>query len=465
MNEIIKDYNPSELLEALENKDVKKLREIIENYNLVDIAETLDDLDNIEEYVFLFHTIPTEYTAEIFSYLDNDTQEDIVNKLTSEELTNMIDNLNSDDIVDVLQELPANLVNRILKVTPLERRATINQLLNYKEDSAGSIMTTEFIMIRENDNKKECIDKIKAQGKKAESISNLFVVDAKRSLKGTINIRDVIYMEDDDVIKDLMETDFVSVNTNTDQEEVAQAFSKYDLTAIPVISSDNRLVGIITIDDVIDVIEEETTEDIHKTANITPLEDEYMKTNSFVLTKNSIFWLIGLMLLSTLTAIILSFFNDALSAIPALSIFIPMLISTAGNAGNQTSAIIVRALGLNEISPKDYIKVASKELLSALMVGLGVALVNFGWILLLNKLNIIEISTNPNECVKIGLLVGVAMLISILVSKFIGASLPLLCKAIKIDPAVVAGPMVTTLVDATSIIIYFLVAKNLFHLI
>jgi len=464
MNDLL-DFNKEEFVNALNNRDVNKIRDIVENYNLVDIAETLNELESITDYMFVFKYIPPEYTADVFAYLDQEKQESLIKLLTGTQLKDLIDNLYSDDLVDFMQEMPANLTTKILQATPKDRRAEINQLLSYEEDTAGSIMTTEFIMLKESMHMKEALAKIKSEAQDAETISYLYVVDNSRVLKGVLRLKDILFMEDNQTIEDIMDTDFTSVFATDDQESVANTFKKYDLNAIPVTTKDFRLVGIVTSDDIIDVIEQEATEDIHMMANINPLEDEYMKTNAFKLALKATPWIILLMLLATFTTLIMNQFEDAMLAVPCLSIFIPMLIGTAGNNGNQSSTLIVRALGLNEITKKDYIRVCLKELLTSLLVGVAVSIVNCLWIYFLGSTGIIDLSASPISPFKLGLVVGSAMLICIIVAKFIGSSIPLLCSALKIDPALLSGPMVTTLVDASSIIIYFVIATKLFGLI
>ncbi len=454
------DYKEEELLEALSKRDIKKIRYIFEECNLVDIANTFNSLENINEYIFIFKIVNPEYTAILFTYLDSDVQEKIVLKLTSDQLGDILENLYTDDVVDFIQEMPANLSSRIIQACSKEQRNMVNQLLSYKEDSAGSIMTTEYIILRENDSMDDALNKIKKNAQEAESLSYLFVTDSQRILKGTITLRDVLAMKDDEKINDVMTKDIVSVYTYTDQEEVAHKMSDYDISVIPVITNDNRLVGIITGDDIIDIIQEETTEDIHLMANVNPLEDEYSKTNAFTLAKNGVGWIVLLMVLSTFTSVIMNSFEEAMVAISSLSIFVPMLIGTAGNAGNQSSAVIIRALGLGDITTKDYIKIATKELLSALMVGLVVAIFDFGWILFISKVGIIEVDSV--YLYKMALLVGCSILLCILFAKFVGSSLPILFQALHLDPALLAGPTTTTLVDACSLIIYFMVAKLIF---
>lgn len=464
--ETIIDYNPEMLLSAVKERSVIKVRRIFENFNIVDIADTIsNDIDSIQDFLFIYKTVDPEYTSEAFTYFDSEVQEKIIGFLTSEQISTVLENQYNDDIVDFIQEMPANLTTKILKATPSDRRAQINQLLNYKEDSAGSIMTTEFIALKEMDTMRTAIDKVKKFGKKAETISYLFVINEKRVLKGTIRLKDLIFMEEDQVISDIMETDFVSAFTNDDQEEVAMKVQKYDLNAIPVTTTDGRLVGIITADDILDVIQEEATEDIHMMANVRPLEDEYTKTSIFELAKKGVVWIVILMISSTFTSFIMNSYEDAMIVVPCLSIFVPMLIGTAGNAGNQSVTLVIRALSLGEIETKDYLKVVAKELGVALIVGIVVAIVNFGWINLLDAIGLIDLSASNISALSLGLLVAAAMFLSILISKLLGASFPLLIKKLKIDPALLAGPLLTTCVDAISLLVYFLLATQIFRLL
>lgn len=461
---IIEELTKEILFNCINNKNKEELLYIFDNFNNVDIAELLDEYEDINGFLFVFKIAPNAYSAEVFAYLSNDVQENIINAISGDQLESLIEYAYNDDIVDVVQELPSNLVTKVLEAAPKERRVVLNQLLNYKEDSAGAIMTTEFVMLRENDDIDLALSKLKKAAKRVESLSNLFVVDEKRFLKGTITLKDLFTLEDKKIVKDIMETDFISCNVNTDQEDVANEFKKYDISSMPVVNSEGCLIGIITVDDIIDVIEEETTEDIHKMASITPLEEEYLRTSPWEIAKKGVLWLVMLMLLGTFTSLIMSSFDNALAIIPCLSFFVPMLIDTAGNAGNQSSALIIRGIALSEVETKDYLRVVGKELTASLIVGGVVSIANFLWILLITSIGIVDISASSLPPLILAALVAISMFTSIVVSKFLGSSLPILCKVFKIDPAMLAGPMVTTLVDASSLIIYFLIAKLLFKL-
>lgn len=465
MEELQVGYQPELLLDALKERSVLKIRQIFENFNIVDIADTINQMEDIQSFLFIYKTVAPEYTAEAFTYLDSSVKERIIEILTSEQISNILANQYSDDIVDFIQEMPANLTTKILAATPKVRRNQINQLLNYHEDSAGSIMTTEFIALKEQDTMETALAKVRKFGRKAETISYLFVIDEKRILKGTLRLKEIFFMDDKEVVSDIMESDFVHVLANDDQEEVAQTFKKYDLNAIPVTTNDGRLVGIITADDIIDVIEEEATEDIHMMANIQPLEYEYSKTSVWSLAKKGVVWIIILMISATFTSFIMNGYENAMIVVPALSIFIPMLIDTAGNAGNQSVTLVIRALSLGEISTRNYLKVISKELGSGILVGLAVAVVNFVWILFLDATKLISLVNSDISPVSLGILVALAMFISIVISKFLGASFPLIIKKLKIDPALLAGPLLTTCIDAISLVIYFLLATQIFQLL
>lgn len=465
MEELQVGYQPELLLDALKERSVLKIRQIFENFNIVDIADTINQMEDIQSFLFIYKTVAPEYTAEAFTYLDSSVKERIIEILTSEQISGILANQYSDDIVDFIQEMPANLTTKILAATPKVRRNQINQLLNYHEDSAGSIMTTEFIALKEQDTMETALAKVRKFGRKAETISYLFVIDEKRILRGTLRLKEIFFMDDKEVVSDVMESDFVHVLANDDQEEVAQTFKKYDLNAIPVTTNDGRLVGIITADDIIDVIEEEATEDIHMMANIQPLENEYSKTSVWSLAKKGVVWIIILMISSTFTSFILNGYENAMIVVPALSIFVPMLIDTAGNAGNQSVTLVIRALSLGEISTRDYLKVVSKELGVAALVGLAVAIVNFVWINLLDAVKLISLANSNISAPVLGALVAAAMFVSIVVSKFLGASFPLIIKKLKIDPALLAGPLLTTCIDAISLVIYFLLATQIFQLL
>jgi magnesium transporter len=450
------------LKEIISKKNVPELRKICDEYNRIDIAEVASLLEETE-LLFIFKTVPTEITAEIFTYLDSEVKEKLVNSLSGEQLGSMLEYVYSDDIVDFIEEMPSNLVKKILKSASKETRTEINQLLNYKPYSAGSLMTTEYIELNSKDTCKQAIEKIRIDGKDAETISYLYIVDDKRKLVGSIYLKAVLLANEIEVISNIMDTDFVSVKTNDDQEEVAAIFKKYDINTIPVTTEDGHLVGIITVDDILDVIEEETTEDIQKMAAVATLDEEYIKTSAFNLARKRIVWLLLLMVSATFTGMIINGYEELLVQLPILSIFVPMLMDTSGNAGSQTSVLVIRALVLNEITTKDYFRVLRKEFYVALMVGLVLAMVVFSWILIQFKIGIIDssLANTLQAQAKVGLTVALTLYCTVICSKLVGATLPILAKKLHLDPALMASALVTTIVDSISLSIYFLIAMSI----
>jgi magnesium transporter len=360
--------------------------------------------------------------------------------------------------------MPSNLVKKILSSASKEMRNDINHLLNYDDNSTGSIMTTEFVELKEKDSVEEAMRKIRKFGKKAETISNLFIVDASRKLVGTIRLKELIFAESSELVENIMESDFASVMTTDDQEKAANTFKKYDLNALPVVTHDERLVGIITADDIIDIIDQEATEDMQKMAAVVPLDDEYLKSGVFNLASKRLVWLFVLMISATLTSFILNSFEATLAIIPTLTIFIPMLLNTAGNSGGQSSTLIVRALAIGEIHTYDYFQIIKKEMGVALIAGAALAAFNFIWILIQIQIGFINISSGAEGWL-IALLVSLTLFTTIFIAKSIGASLPIIAKKVGLDPALMAGPLVSTIVDSVSLMVYFLLATQLFSLI
>ncbi len=459
-----KDYNSQELLDAIKSRNVLLIREIFENYNLIDIAETLNEIADPTELIFIFKTVPPEYTGEVFTYLDNEVQERLIRVLNSEQIGDILENIYTDDIVDFLEEMPSNLMMKILRSADSATRKNINHLLNYKENSAGSLMTTEFVQLKATDTIQEAMHKIRATGKEAETISYLFVIDNSRKLVGTLKLKDLIFAEEGQNINDIMETDIVSVKTTDDQEEVAQKFKRYDLNALPVVTNDERLVGIITVDDIIDVIDQEATEDIQKMAAMQPLQEEYLKLSPFNIAKKRLGWLMILMISATFTGLIINKYEAALVALPALTIFIPMIMDTGGNSGGQASTTVIRSLALGEMSDDSLGKVLIHEMSVALITGLALAIFVFFWILFENLVGIINIgdSTSP---LMLASLVSITLFVTVFLAKSVGATLPILAKKVGLDPALMAQPIVTTIVDALSLMVYFLLVSRVFNLI
>jgi len=431
----------------LEKKYTKFKNEIL-NFEAADIAEILSELSD-ELLIKFFRLLPKDIAADTFSFLEIDNQQTIINSLTAKEAASIIDNMFADDATDLLEEMPANVVQKILSKTTPETRKDINHLLMYPADSAGSIMTVEFMDIKDFMNVKEAINKVKKEAVDKETIDFCYVLDSARKLVGIVSLKQLILATDNTMVKDIMEIDPTVVSTKTDQEEVAHMFKKYDLTTMPVVDSENRLVGIITIDDIVDIIEEETTEDIEKMAAITPTDKPYLKLNLLEIYKSRMPWLLFLMISATFTGKIISSYESALANYAILTVFIPMIMGTGGNAGGQASVTIIRALSLNEVEFKDVLKVLLKECLIGLICGLTLAMCNFIKLIIIDQIS-----------VTFALIVCFALLLTVLFAKIIGAILPILADKIHLDPAVMANPIITTIVDALSLIVYFQIASS-----
>lgn len=441
------------MIENIENlineKNYIKLKKELINLNEIDIAEILEKLNEID-LITIFRLLPKDKAALVFSYLSIENEQIIINALTDREAASIIDNMYADDATDLIDEMPANIVKRLLSITTKETRRDINFLLKYKDDSAGSIMTVEFTDVKANYTIKEAINKIKKEASENESIDFCYVLDNTRKLLGTVSLKSLLLNDDNKLISDIMDNINIQVSTDTDQEIVAQLFKKYDLNVMPVVDSEKKLVGIITIDDIIDIIDEENTEDIEKMAAITPNDRPYNKTGVFQTFKKRIPWLLILMISATFTGKIIQSYESALASYVVLTSFIPMLMDTGGNAGSQASVTIIRSLSLNEINFKDIFKVILKEIRVALLVGITLAIANFFKLLLIDQVSI-----------TIAFIVCLTLMITILCAKVVGSSLPMIAKKIGFDPAVMASPFITTIVDAISLIIYFQIATHL----
>lgn len=413
--------------------------------NEVDIAEWLSSLPDPEDpkILIIFRMLPKELAAEVFAYLAPELQQQIVEGLSDKELANIVSELFLDDTVDFIEEMPASIVKRVLNAAGPQTRGQINQLLMYPEESAGSLMTTEYMTLDDIWPVGRAIDAIRKQSEDKETISTLYVTDKERHLEGVVSLREVLTAQDDQKIGDLMETDIITIHTHDHQEDVAGQFKKYDLLSMPVVDHENRLVGIITIDDVVDVIEEETTEDIYKMAAMAPSESGYMETGVLTLAKNRVLWLIILMVSATFTGIIISRFNEALAANVLLASFIPMLMDTGGNAGSQASVSVIRALTLKEIRFRDIFTILWKEFRVSLLCGVVVAAVNFARVWIMNG--------DP----LVALVVSLTLIVVITAAKLVGCTLPLLADKIGLDPALMASPLITTIVDAVALIVFF----------
>ena len=442
--------NRTTFIELLEKRDFKTLKNTLEIMNAVDIALLLSNLED-KERAFAFRLIPKDKAADVFSNMSNPIQSYLVKIFTEKELRELLDNLYMDDTVDLLEELPANLVTRILHTVSSDKRDLINQLLKFPENSAGSIMTTEYVSLKKTMTIKETMKHIKEVGIHKETIYTCYVLENRR-LIGIVSAKDLMTLDDNTFIQDIMETEIISVGTHTDQEETARLFSKYDLLALPVVDLDNRMVGIITVDDAMDVMVDEATEDISIMGAVNPSQKTYFETSVFSHAKNRFLWLLILMLSSTITGTIITQYENAFAAIPLLVSFIPMLMDTGGNCGSQSSTLIIRGLALDEIRFKDIFRVIFKEFRVALLVSLGLALANGLRIFIMYK------------DLKLAVVIGLSLICTVILSKIIGCILPLFAKKINLDPAIMAAPLITTLVDTCSIIIYFTIATHIFQL-
>lgn len=418
--------------------------------NEVDVAAFLSDEMSDNPYtVLVFRMLPKEQAAEVFAYLEHELQQHIVESITDKELAGIVNELFLDDAVDFIEEMPASIVKRVIKMADADTRKQINQLLMYPDESAGSLMTVEFMEIKKEWNVRRAIDEVRKQCADKESITNLFVTDRQRRLDGIIRFKDVLVAGDDEVIGDLMESDIISVHTHDDQADVADKFKKYDVVSMPVVDTEDRLVGIITIDDVVDVIEEETTEDMYKMAAMAPIEDSYLTSGVFTLAKKRVVWLTILTISATFTGFIIQNYQAALSANVLLASFIPMLMDTSGNAGSQASVSVIRALVLGDVQLRDVLKVLWKEIRVGLLVGLFVALLNFARVAIFN------------QDLLVAFVVGLTVFATVVAAKVVGCLLPLLATKLKLDPALMASPMITTIVDAVALLVYFNVALHL----
>lgn len=446
----MEEMNFDTLMALVEKGDFTLLRNELSEMNEVDIAEFLGELDR-DVMIRVFRILPKDISAEVFSYLESEDQGDIIALISDTEINKLVDDLFLDDVVDLVEEVPANLVTRILRNASPETRKLINTYLNYPEDSAGSIMTNEMVELHDRLTVQEAIDHIRRTGIDKETIYTCYCIDNGRHLKGTIDLSDLVFNDKDALLREIMDDDkqLIFVNTHDDQEQVAEVVKHYDLLAVPVVDNENRLVGIVTIDDILDIIEEETEEDFEKMAALLPSEDEYLKTPVFVLVKNRIGWLLVLMISATLTGSIIQSFEEMLAVITGLTAAIPIITGTGGNAGNQSSTLAIRALALGEIELKDWLKVLFKEIRVALICGLILGAANFARMLILH---------NPGG-MEVYITVSAAMFIAVIMAKMIGCMLPLLAKLLKIDPAVIAGPVISTLVDSLSLLAYFGLAK------
>ncbi len=432
--------------ELLETKQYTKLRQLLAELNDADIAAYMDELDEADE-LKVFRILPKDLAADVFAYLEVENQQMIITSLTDKEAAHVIDNLMADDAVDLLEEMPASVVKKLLANVSAEARRDINHLLRYPEESAGSIMTVEYVDLKESLTVEQAIERIRKVGVDSETINICYVLDAQRRLLGTVALRYLLLSDSDEVIGDIMHENVISINTLMDQEEVAKQFKKYDFISMPVVDNENRLVGIITVDDIVDIMEEETTEDMEKMAAIVPGDKPYIRTSVWENFLKRIPWLLFLMVSSAFTGAILASYENALSVCAALTFFIPMLMGTGGNAGGQASVTVIRGISMGEIEYRDVPSVMWKELRVSVLCGLCLAVANFAKLMLFDKVGLL-----------VALVVSITLLVVVVMAMLLGCVLPVIAKRIGLDPAVMASPFITTIVDALSLLVYFRVA-------
>ena len=448
-----------ELFIMLEQHMIKELRLTLAEMNEYDISEFLGELWEQDQtrMGMVYRLLPKEIAADVFANLEVEEQETIINSVTDSELAAIVEELYVDDAVDMMEELPANVVKRVMRTATPATRNLINQYLKYPENSAGSIMTAEFIDLKKYMSVREAIARIRRIGEDRETIYVCYVTSAKRKLEGVVTVKDLLLSDDDTVIEDIMDTNIIFARTTDDQEDVSEQFSDYDLLAIPVVDKEGCLVGIVTVDDVIDVMEQEATEDIEKMAGITPSDRPYSRTSAFEIWKNRIPWLMFLMLSATFTGMIMTHFEDALAAQVVLAAFIPMLMGTGGNSGSQASTAVIRSLSLGDIEPSDVVKVIWKELRVAFLCGISLAVINFGKMVLVDR----TLLHNPDVTFTVAAIVSLTIVFVVMFAKVVGSTLPIIAEKIGVDPAVMASPLISTITDAVSLMIYFNIARIL----
>ncbi len=439
------------ILKYLENRDFRSIKNEIKDMNFADIAILFDEIP-LEDIPLIFRVLPKDTASDVFVELDNEKKEYLIRCFTDQELKEVLDLMFVDDTVDIIEEMPANVAKRILKHTKADTRKLVNEILKYPEDSAGSIMTTEFVSLRKEMDVYEAFLRIKATGVDKETIYTCYVTDNTKKLIGIVSTKDLLLSDMEEKIEDIMETNIIYVNTTDDREEVVKVFDKYDFLAVPVVDHERRLIGIVTVDDAIDVIVKEDTEDFQKMAAMSPNEDTYFKTSVFTHVKKRFGWLLFLMLSATFTQTIITHYEAAFATIPLLAAFIPMISDTGGNCGSQSATMIIRGMSLDEIKPKDIFKVILKESEISIMVGIVLSVVN-GIRIMLTYHNFV-----------LALALGLTLICTVFMSKLLGGVLPILAKQVHLDPAVMASPLITTIVDACSLIIYFNIAMRILNI-
>ncbi len=438
--------------ELINEKKYVQVKEILSEMNEVDVAELLKPY-NPHMTLLLFRMLPKDLAAEVFARFSTEQQMDIINSITSEELRNIVDELFFDDMIDLIEEMPANVVSKILTHTDKKERELINEFLKYPSDSAGGLTTIEYVNLKKSMTVQEAMKHIKEVGLNTETIYTCYVTDKNRILEGIVSLKDLVTSDDHIIIEDIMETDIIKVNTHLDQEEAANIFRRYGFLALPVVDNENRLTGIITVDDIMNVISQEATEDFQKMAAISPSDEEYLDVSIWKLAKNRLPWLLILMVSATFTGRIMGRYEDVLISIAILGTFIPMLMDTGGNAGSQSSTLIIRGLAIEEIKVSDGLKILFKEFGVSMIVGLILAIINFLRLLVIERVGILVAVT-----------VSIALVVTVILSKVIGGILPIFAKKLKMDPAIMAGPLITTIVDALSLLAYFAIATAMLGL-
>ena len=441
-----------EIVELLEQNKLAELKEILINENPIDIADVFEEFPK-EKYLIIFKLLPKDFSSEVFSYLSPEKQQDVIENITDDEIKFIVEDMYLDDTVDFIEEMPANIVDKILKNTSSDKRKLINQMLKYPENSAGSVMTVEYISFKDNYTVKQAIEYYRKVAIDKEETDICFVTDTKKKLVGIISLKTLILSKDDSYIQDEMDTNFVSVLTLDDQEEIAALFRKYDLTTMPVVDHEDRLVGVITVDDIVDVIDQENTEDIQKMAAMNPSDEEYLKESVISLAKHRILWLLVLMISATFTGLVIKKYEDILQSAVYLATFIPMLMDTGGNAGSQSATLVIRGIALEEIEFSDIFRVIWKELRVSILVGFILSAVNF-----------IRIYYFTRSGLETSLVVAISMFLTVIMAKVVGGVLPLVAKSLKIDPAIMASPLITTIVDTAALIIFFKLSVIFLHI-
>lgn len=441
-----------EIVELLEQNKLAELKEILINENPIDIADVFEDFPK-EKYLIIFKLLPKDFSSEVFSYLSPEKQQEVIENITDDEIKFIIEDMYLDDTVDFIEEMPANIVDKILKNTSSDKRKLINQMLKYPENSAGSVMTVEYISFKDNYTVKQAIEYYRKVAIDKEETDICFVTDTKKKLVGIISLKTLILSKDDSYIQDEMDTNFVNVLTLDDQEEIAALFRKYDLTTMPVVDHEDRLVGVITVDDIVDVIDQENTEDIQKMAAMNPSDEEYLKESVISLAKHRILWLLVLMISATFTGLVIKKYEDILQSAVYLATFIPMLMDTGGNAGSQSATLVIRGIALEEIEFSDIFRVIWKELRVSILVGFILSAVNF-----------IRIYYFTRSGLETSLVVAISMFLTVIMAKVVGGVLPLVAKSLKIDPAIMASPLITTIVDTAALIIFFKLSVIFLHI-